>query len=305
MEHIITALLPIFALILIGYYFKKIKFPSNDFWASADKLTYFVLMPSLLIYKLSTASLEGLEALDFVFTGMLGIFSLLVITLLINFKTKISGAALSSVVQGAVRFNTYVFLALISAMFGDEGIALAALLITFSIPFINIICVSIFAIFVNDQKTTLKGLLKSIATNPLIVACVIGGSINHTDLDLPIVVLNIFKILSASALPMGLLSVGFALDLKLLKEAKFELVLSSFLKLVLMPLLMLVIGRFLGLENLLLFIVIIFAAMPTAPSAFILARQLGGDTKLMASIITLQTLFSLLSVSLLLSLLPL
>ncbi len=59
MEHIISALIPIFLLILIGYLFKRIKFPSNEFWANADKLTYYVLMPSLLVYKLSTASLDA------------------------------------------------------------------------------------------------------------------------------------------------------------------------------------------------------------------------------------------------------
>ena len=129
MEHIFSALIPIFLLILIGYYFKKIKFPPNDFWASADKLTYFVLMPSLLIYKLSTANLEGLEAFDFVLTGLLGIVLVLVLNLILNLKIKTPGAPFSSVVQGAVRFNTYVYLALITAMFGDDGIALAALLI--------------------------------------------------------------------------------------------------------------------------------------------------------------------------------
>ena len=77
MEHIVTALIPIFLLILIGFYFKKIKFPSNDFWASADKLTYFVLMPSLLIYKLSTANLEGLKAFDFGRNGPVQTFACL------------------------------------------------------------------------------------------------------------------------------------------------------------------------------------------------------------------------------------
>lgn len=304
MEHIISALIPIFFLILIGYSFKRIKFPSTDFWANADKLTYFVLMPSLLIYKLSTASLDGLEAFDFVLTGNLAIFLILVVSIVINFKMKTAGAPFTSVVQGAVRFNTYVFLALISAMFGDEGIALAALLITFAIPFINFICITVFAIYVSDEKATLKGLIKSIVTNPLIVACFIGGSINYLDISLPIVAVNVLGILSASALPMGLLSIGFALDLNSIKEAKSELVVASLLKLLLMPLIMYFTAKIFGLEGLLLSIVIIFAAMPTAPSSFILARQLGGDTKLMASIITLQTLLSLLSVSILLGLLP-
>lgn len=303
MEHIFTALLPIFLLILIGYLFKRIQFPSNDFWTNADKLTYYILMPSLLVYKLSTADLDGLEAFDFVATGILGILAVLVLNLLLNLITKTNGASFSSVVQGAVRFNTYVYLALIAAMFGDEGIALAALLITLAIPLINIICITIFAFFVNDKKATFTGMIKSIIKNPLILACFIGGGINYIDFTLPIIALNLLKVLSSAALPMGLLSIGFALDLRSIKEAKAELIISSFLKLLIMPLCMFIIGRFFGLDKLLFSIVLIFAAMPTAPSSFVLARQLGGDIKLMASIITLQTIFSIITLSLLLGLL--
>ncbi len=297
MEHILTALIPIFSLIFIGYCFKKIRFPSNDFWINADKLTYYILMPSLLIYKLSTANLDNLKAFDFVLTGLFGIVFILIISIIINFKIKSAGAVFSSIIQGAVRFNTYVFLALISAMFPNKGLALAALLITFAIPLINIICITIFAVYVNDQKATFFGMIKSIVTNPLIIACIIGGMVNYFDFSLPIVALNLLKILSASALPMGLLSIGFSLDLKSIKEAKSELIISSFLKLVIMPTVMFFIGKFFGLEGLLLNIVVIFAAMPTAPSSFILARQLGGDIRLMASIVTLQTIISIFTIS--------
>lgn len=303
MDHIVSALIPIFLLILLGYLFKRIKFPSNEFWASADKLTYYVLMPSLLVYKLSTANLDGLEAFDFVLTGVLGILAVLFVNLFINFKTKTSGASFSSVVQGSVRFNTYVYLALITAILGDEGIALAALLITFAIPLINVICISIFAFFVNDKKATFLGMIKSIITNPLILACIVGGSINYIDFNLPIIALSLLKILSASALPMGLLSIGFALDLSSIKEAKIELITSVILKLLVMPLFMYFIGMYYGLSAILLSIVVVFASMPTAPSSFILARQLGGDTKLMASIITLQTIVSIFSISFILSIL--
>ena len=305
MEHIVSALIPIFLLILLGYLFKRIKFPSNDFWASADKLTYYVLMPSLLIYKLSTASLDGLEAFDFVLTGILGILAVLVVNLILNVKTKTNPASFTSVVQGALRFNTYVYLALITAVFGDEGIALAALLITFAIPLINVICITVFALFVNDKKATFIGMIKSIITNPLIVACIIGGGVNYLDFTLPIIAVNLLKVLSAAALPMGLLSIGFSLDLSSIKEAKSELIISSVLKLLLMPILVFFIGKYFDLSTILLAIVLIFSSMPTAPSSFILARQLGGDTKLMASIITFQTLLSVLSVSLLLWLLAL
>ncbi|MCP4970336.1 MAG: AEC family transporter [Arcobacter sp.] len=302
MEHILSALIPIFLLILIGYYFKRINFPSSDFWINADKLTYYILMPSLLIYKLSTANLEKLESLNFIFTTLICIIVILLFLVIINFKTNTLGASFSSVVQGGIRFNTYVFLALISVMFTDEGIGLAALLITFVIPLINVLCVMIFTIYVNENKFNTIILLKSIITNPLIVACCIGGSINYIDVSLPIIAVSLLKILSASALPMGLLSVGFALDLRSIKQAKFDLILSSFFKLVVTPICMFIIGKIFGLGNLLLSIVVIFAAMPTAPSSFILARQLKGDTKLMASIITFQTIVSIFSISLILTL---
>ncbi|RXJ66799.1 transporter [Halarcobacter ebronensis] len=297
MEHILTALIPIFLLILTGFSFKKIDFPSTDFWKNADKLTYFILMPALLIFKLSTANLNNLEAFDFVVTGLLGIFAILVISIIINIKMKSSGAAFSSVVQGAIRFNTYVFLGLVSAILGDEGIALAALLITFAIPIINIICITVFAFYVNDTKATFIGMIKSIIKNPLIVACLIGGGINYFDFYMPIVAVKFLEILSATALPLGLLSIGFALDLNSVKEAKLELIISSALKLILMPLVMFFIGKLFSLDSSLMTILVIFAAMPTASSSFILARQLGGDTNLMASIITFETLFSLFTVS--------
>ena len=66
------------------------------------------------------------------------------------------------------------------------------------------------------------------------------------------------------------------------------------LKLVLTPIIMFLIAKFFELDNQMISILVIFAVLPTAPSSFVLARQLGGDVKLMSSIITVQTLVSVL-----------
>lgn len=79
MIHIFTALIPIFSLIMIGYFFKRIKFPSHDFWPQADKLTYYILMPSLLIYKLSTATLNSSNSISYILTALITIFIVLLI----------------------------------------------------------------------------------------------------------------------------------------------------------------------------------------------------------------------------------
>jgi len=297
LEHITAALLPIFCLIFIGYFFRKIQFPSDGFWPSADKLTYYILMPSLLIYKLSQAQLGELDGVNIVLTGAIGIMLAAVMLIFLNIKLKMDGAAFTSVMQGGIRFNTYVFLALSASLFGDDGLVLSALLITFAIPLLNIICIMVFAVFVSESQLSLKGVVKSIVTNPLIVACFIGGSINFIGLTVPIFMEKTLQILSSAALPMGLLSVGVGLQLKGLKHNKNELFIASSLKLFLLPLMTYGVGILIGLNALALSVVVIFSAMPTAPSAFVLARQLGGDVKLMSAIITLQTLLSIVTIA--------
>jgi len=293
LDHIITALIPIFSLIIIGYFLKKISFPSIGFWPSADKLTYYILMPSLLVYKLSNASLEALNEINFIIVGVGGILVLTLLLLLLQISTKIDGSSFTSITQGAIRFNTYVFLALCSSLFGDEGLIISVLLITFVIPLINVICIIFFSLFINKTELSFISLMQSIFSNPLIIACLLGGGINFVGINIPISIEKIFHILSLAALPMGLLSVGVGFELSGLKDSGMYLFISSVSKLIIQPIIMYVLGVMLGLNSLSLSILLIFSSMPTAPSAYILARQLGGNTKLMSSIITLQTFLSI------------
>ena len=300
MEHIFSALIPVFTLILIGYFFKRIKFPSHEFWPQADKLTYYVLMPSLLIYKLSNASLSSSNSLGFILSALLAIFFTMIILMLANKIKPTSASSFTSVVQGGIRFNTYVFLALSGAIFGNEGLVLSAIILTFAIPFINILCITIFALYISNEKLNFLYLLKSIVTNPLIIACIIGGSINFLGIHFPVIINNTLEILSKAALPMGLLSVGFGLVIKEIKSSKSELIISSIAKHLIMPILIFVFAKYFELDNIMISILVLFAVLPTAPTSFILARQLGGDIRLMSSIITVQTLISALFIILVL-----
>lgn len=303
MQNIIEALLPIFFLIILGYFFKRIKFPNEEFWASSDKFTYYVLFPALLIYKLSTASLEGIDGFNFILSAFLTMIVLTLALMLFNrFVKKFKGDAFTSIYQGAIRFNTYVFLALVDAIFGDSGLVLAALLMTFMIPLINIFCISIFSIYAASNKITVKSFMLSIVKNPLIMGCVVGGFLNFFGITLFTPLEKTLGILSSAALPLGLLSVGVGLHLSHIKEAKLELILAIIVKLIVYPLAIYFIGQALGITGLALLVLVVFGSMPTASSAYILARQLGGDLKLMSAVITMQTLLSILSISVILML---
>lgn len=291
MEHIFSALVPVFGLILIGYLFKRISFPSHEFWPMADKLTYFILMPALLIYKLSNAKFEA-NSVSFVLASLIAIFLTMIILIIVNKITPTKNSSFTSIVQGGIRFNTYVFLAISGSILGDTGLVLSAIILTFAIPFINILCVTIFALYSDNSKLDFMYLIKSIIKNPLIIGCVVGGAINFFAIPIHVSLGNLLEILSKAALPLGLLSIGYALVLKDLKSAKKDMFISCLAKFIILPLFIYLFGKMFGLDDIMISILVLFSVLPTAPSSFILARQLGGDISLMTSIITVQTLAS-------------
>lgn len=301
MEYLFSSLVPVFGLILIGYFFKRISFPSHEFWPMADKLTYFVLMPALLIFKLSNAKFEP-NSINFVLVSLIAIFLTMIVLIIFNKISPTKNNSFTSIIQGGIRFNTYVFLALSGSIFGDEGLVLSAIILTFAIPFINILCVTIFALYSDNNKLDFIYLVKSIIKNPLIIGCAIGASINFLSIPVPVSIENLIEILSKAALPLGLLSIGYALVLKELNSAKKDLIISCIGKFIILPFFIYSLGMMFGLNEIMISILVLFSVLPTAPSSFILARQLGGDITLMTSIITVQTLASALFIILFLKL---
>lgn len=294
---IINTLLPVFLLISLGYLFKHLKFPDESFWLHLDRFNYFVLFPALLVSKLSTAKINENINFDLIIVAALALLILSILILLINKLIKFENSALTSIYQGAVRFNTYVFLALSYALLSDENFVLAMVLITFIIPLLNILCISIFSLYVPKNKITIVSFTKTVFKNPLIIACLFGGTVNLLGFQFPLVIENSLSILSAAALPLGLLSVGVGLHLSSIARSKIAVIVSSFSKLILLPIIMYATCVVFALDHNTTILLILFASMPTASSAYALARELGGDLKLISSIVSLQTIFSIFSIS--------
>lgn len=289
MQILINAVLPIFSLIILGYILRKYLLKDDDFWSKLDFLTYYVFMPSMLFYKISKANLSGTDDAFlsvFIVLGVLGILSILAVIL--NLFIKMKGDKFTSFYQGAIRYNTYIYLAIVQSLYGENGIVIAAFLISFAIPVINVLCVSVFAFYVRDGKFNPIRTIKQILTNPLIIACVLGGLANYSQLNISF--FQIFALLGNAAITLGLISIGAGLSFKTIKTLKSDFYFSSFFKLALFPIFTFALCKLFGLDPFFTSICILFSAMPTATSSYILAKQLGGDTNLMSVIITLQTL---------------
>lgn len=299
MTLILATVLPIFILLMLGYLAKHSGFLPAEFWPYVEKASYYVLLPALLILNLSQAKINWAETSLLI----LGIILVPVLAALLSFPFKIflalNAADYTSFFQAVVRFSTYIGLAMVS-VFPAPASTLGALVLAVMIPVVNILCVLVFALFVQKQlKLTI--LLKSLASNPLIVACVLGIILNILPWKLPAILVDVLRQLGQMALPTGLLAVGAGLNLAALRGLHAPFFWSAALKLLLVPLLAWGVGLALGLDPMASSILIVFAALPTAPSAYILARQLGGNAELMAGMITGQTLLALISLPLVLS----
>jgi predicted permease len=289
-----SALIPVFSLILIGIVLRRIGFPGAEFWRGTERITYYILFPALLFLKLSTIDVSGeigLLELVLLLLGFLLVVSFILAVL--GYLFNVRASAFTSLYQGGIRFNTYVGLAVVNGLLGDNGLAIAAVVVGIMIPIVNLLCISVFAYASDNNEISAASITKNIVTNPLILSCVFGVLWNKTGLILPDVLLSVLGLLSASALPLGLLAVGAGVHIRVLGSAARPLVISSAIKFIVSPLLAYYLCVLFNQDPVITLVVVIIACLPTASSAYILSRELGGDSKTMAAIIAGQTLVAM------------
>ena len=285
---VVTTIAPIFLIIVAGFFLRRTKLFPAVAWPPVERITYYVLFPSLLFVSLATANIADLP-IGAMAVGVVGTPALMALALLILRPTlSLDGAGFTSLTQGAVRFNTYIGIPLVVAFYGPNTIALGAVFIALMVTFVNVVCVWVLARH-GDGGASPPGAVKEMTRNPLILACLAGIAVNVSGLGLAEPLQIFFDLIGRAAPPVGLLCVGAGLDLVAARAGKQWVALSAALKLAVMPLIALAIVEALGLSGLSAKVVVIFHALPTAPSAYILARQMGGDARLMAGILTMQT----------------
>ncbi|MHB0768259.1 AEC family transporter [Bradyrhizobium sp. 5.13L] len=295
MAVVIAALLPVFILIVLGIVLKRSLMRLDTQWHGLEQLTYFVLFPLLLIQTLVKADLSKVPVAG---VGGALLLSALAMSLLclalrpVLSRLGIDGPAFTSIFQGATRWQTFVALSIAANLFGDVGLALASVAMVAIIPLVNVFSVSVLARYASPEKQSGRAIVITLVRNPLIWACIIGLTVNVAHLPLPRLWHEVADALGGSSLAIGLLVTGAGLHLEGLLRPSAGAAIGVALKLVLMPAFALALGVWFGLSGNSLAIVAICSAVPTSSSAYVLARQMGGDAPLLAQIITLQTIFA-------------
>jgi malonate transporter len=295
MPIVLAALLPVFLLIVLGFVLKRSLMRLETQWHGLERLTYYVLFPALLIQTLVKADLTSVPVAGV--GGALLLSALLMSLLCLGLrpllaKFAVDGPAFTSIFQGATRWQTYVGLAVCGNLQGDAGLALASVAMVAIIPLVNVLSVSVLAHYASPEKQSVRAIAMTVVLNPLIWACAIGLAINVLHSPLPRIWHEVADALGRSSLGIGLLVTGAGLHLEGMFRPSLAALVAVFLKLILMPVLAVALALWFGVSGSSLVIVTACAAVPTSSSAYVLARQMGGDAPLLAQIITLQTILA-------------
>ncbi|MBF0373368.1 MAG: AEC family transporter [Alphaproteobacteria bacterium] len=292
MLTVLGAIVPVFLLIVLGQQMRARSFLDDGFWAPAEKLTYYVTFPALLVGSIAQADLAGLPVLELAGAAALATMGAAALSVALKPLLGIGGPAFTSVLQGAMRPNTYVGLAVAASLWQGPGVTMTAICVAVVVPLVNLISVLGMVRWAAGEAPGWRGLVWPVIKNPLINACLLGIALNLSGLGLPSAVAALLKILGAAALPIGLLAVGAGLDLGALRRTGAPVLVASGVKLVALPLLAFGLAIPLGLNGMAVGVAVLYCALPCSASAYVLARQMGGDAPLMANIITAQTLLA-------------
>lgn len=294
---IAVIILPVFFVIGLGCLLRRIKLIDARFLYQANRLIYFICLPSLLFHKIASADFHT------TFNGRMVAGA--AAALLTGFTCSYAYAALrrnrqkadqGSFSQGAFRGNlAYIGLPMVFSAYGETAFARAGMFMGCLVPVINLLAIVAFLLPQRraSQHTGWAFWGRSLLSNPLVIAALLGIVWSYWSLPLPEVVARSLGLTARITLPLALLAIGGSFSLRQLRGDLHQAALASLIKVIGLPLITIAFMVLLEVRGLDLGIAVLMAGAPAAAACTVLAQQLDGNTELAGSIILLSTLFSL------------
>lgn len=322
METVIFALnavLPIVALIALGYVLKKIGFLTEEFIAVGNRLCFRVLIPIMLfinVYKVESLSTLEIYPAVYAVAGIIGAALLGVILAAIFIKDR---KQKSAVAQCVVRSNYAIIgIPLAVMMVGEEAEITASLLSVFVVPVFNVAAVIILSAYDNEGlnfKQTVKKTILGILQNPLIHGVILGLIVVgiRTLFGLP-AILNLeitdpsiigqssenplyflytaLNYISMATTPVALIVLGGQFEFKTFKKDLKPIIVATIGRTVLVPAIFLTIAVLLGFKGASIAALVAVFASPVAVASATMAKEMNSDGELATSLVVSTTVFS-------------
>lgn len=303
----LNATLPIFLIMVLGWFLMRIGLFTKEFNKVADKYVFKVALPVLLFKDIATADIRSDFNLTFVLFCMitttimfLAIWGLSYI--FIKDKTQVGAFA-----QASARGSAAVLgIAFINNIYGNSG--MAPLMIVSAVPLYNILSVIILTFSAdmgkeaqknklndnvsNSKGSNIKKACINVVKNPIIIGIFLGLPFSIFGISIPPIPLKAVTSIAQTATPIALLVVGAGFEgAKAIKKIKLTAV-ATFIKLVLLPLIFFPFAIAFGFRGSELVAILVMLGSPTTVTCYIMAKNMGNDEVLSSSIVVMATLLS-------------
>jgi predicted permease len=284
-------LLPDFLLILSGFVLCRFTALNRSVWDAVERLVYYLLFPVLLFNSILKSPLQPAQTLSLAGAAIVTVGCGIVLALWIGRWPGVPQKLHASGAQVAFRFNSFIALALAERLGGPQGLAWMALLIALCVPLCNV--AAVWPLARHGGHAYHRELLR----NPLILSTLAGLLANLVGLRFPDAVATTLQRIGLAALPLGLMAAGAGLQLGGLRAAPRLAAALLSIRHGVLPAIALGIAVWMALPLAQAAIVVAFAALPTASSAYVLAARMGGDAGYVAGLVTLSTLLGMFSIA--------
>ena len=301
MIYVFNVLFPVFALILLGYLSGR----SGKLGANASvELNRFVIWLALPAQLFNFAANSGWETLwqpGFITAFLISALIVFSLVLIFYWYQGRDLAAASFAGLSASYSNTgYMGIPLCLLALGQDGLA-PAIIATFLVFILFALATILIEIDMLSHKKSHEivwSVLKSLATNPLLVSPVLGLAWSASGWVIYDPLAQVISFLAAAATPCALVSIGLFLIRKD-ENASSKVWGISFSKLIIQPIIAwLIADPLLGLPTLWVNAAVILAAMPTGTGPYMLAQYYMADGRVISRVVLVTTIGSLLTLSL-------
>lgn len=290
----INATIPIFLVILLGWFLMKIHLVTEEFANVANKYVFKVALPVLLFRDIATTSI--LQDMDvrfvlFCFVGTILMFGLVWIFALFYCKDR---TMIGAFVQGGARGSAAVLgVAFVENICGDSG--MAPLMIVSAVPMYNIISVIALTFGGNTRAQGTEGIKKAfvnILKNPIIIGIVLGIPFSVFDIPIAAIPLKTINYVAQTATPIALIAIGAGFNSQQALTRLRPSVVATVIKLIILPAIYLPIAVALGFDAGEMVAILIMTGAPATVSGYIMAKNMDNDHVLASNIIVISTLLS-------------
>jgi len=295
MIDILTTIVPIFAIILLGWVSHLRGFIPKDFIGPANSLVFYMAIPAMVFNAVAKASLKAHFDITVLILTLCALVAGFAAAWGLGALKGIKGGELGTYIQSGFHGNLgYIGLAVAYYYMGEEGFVKTSILIGFVMIAQNLLAVTALTVNSNSrsEKHGGKAVLRKIAGNPVIASAMAGIVFSLAEIPVPLVVERSLDILSGLALPMALLIIGGSISFDLIREKLQPVLTTMGLKLVLLPGMAYGLYRIFGLPSQDFLPGLILLASPAATISYVMAKEMGGDPDFAVASISASTLLS-------------